>query len=62
MDYCIKKARGYNSNDSSSCYYCHIFNPFGRFSSLTDSPGRPIMTRSVMKLLVGLRSFAGLRI
>ena len=38
------------------------FNPFGRFSSLTYSPGRPIMIWSAMKLPVGLRSFAGLRI
>lgn len=40
----------------------HIFIPFGQFSSLTDSPGRPIITWLAMKLLVGLRSFAGLRI
>lgn len=38
------------------------FNPFGRFSSLTYSPGRPIITWLAMKLLVGLRSLAGLRI
>lgn len=40
----------------------YIFNPFGRFSSLTDSPGRPITIWSAMKLPVGLRSSAGLRI
>ncbi len=38
------------------------FNPLGRFSSLADSPGRPIITWSVMKLPVGLRSLAGLHI
>lgn len=38
------------------------FNPLGRFSSLADSPGRPIITWSAMKLPVELRSLAGLRI
>lgn len=40
----------------------HIFIPFGRFSSLTYSLGRPIIIWSAMKLPVGLRSLAGLRI
>ena len=38
------------------------FNPLGRFSSLADSPGRPIIIWSAIKLPVGLRSLAGLRI
>ena len=40
----------------------YIFNPFSRFSSLTYSPEQPIATWLAMKLPVGLRSFARLRI
>ena len=40
----------------------YIFIPIGRFSSLTYSPGRTIVTWSAMKLPVGIRSLAGLLI
>lgn len=39
----------------------YIFIPIGRFSSLTYSPGRTIVTWSAMKLPVGFRSPARLR-
>lgn len=63
ISYAIEESCPYQRTDTDNFRSkVYIFIPFGRFLSLTDSPGRPIMTWSAIKLPVELRSLAELRI